>query len=76
MLGHLSFGVNDLDRAATFYDQILAPLGFVRVWANPRGVGFGPKARETDWLFSPSLSKSLLQGRAFIWPSTRRAARQ
>jgi catechol 2,3-dioxygenase-like lactoylglutathione lyase family enzyme len=43
MLGHLSFGVNDLDRAATFYDRILAPLGFVRVWTNPRGVGFGPK---------------------------------
>jgi catechol 2,3-dioxygenase-like lactoylglutathione lyase family enzyme len=43
MLGHVSFGVNDLDRAATFYDRILAPLGFVRVWTNPRGVGFGPK---------------------------------
>jgi catechol 2,3-dioxygenase-like lactoylglutathione lyase family enzyme len=43
MLGHLSFGVNDLDRAAAFYDRILAPLGFVRAWTNPRGVGFGPK---------------------------------
>ena len=43
MLGHLSFGVSDLDRAAAFYDRILAPLGFVRVWANPKGVGFGPK---------------------------------
>jgi catechol 2,3-dioxygenase-like lactoylglutathione lyase family enzyme len=43
MLGHLSFGVDDLDRAARFYDQILAPLGFVRVWSNERGVGFGEK---------------------------------
>jgi catechol 2,3-dioxygenase-like lactoylglutathione lyase family enzyme len=42
MLGHLSFGVNDLDRSAAFYDRILAPIGFVRVWTNPRGVGFGP----------------------------------
>jgi hypothetical protein len=33
VLGHLSFGVNDLDRAATFYDRILAPLGFVRLVA-------------------------------------------
>jgi catechol 2,3-dioxygenase-like lactoylglutathione lyase family enzyme len=41
MLGHLSFGVNDLDRAAAFYDRILAPLGFVRVWTTPKGVGFG-----------------------------------
>ena len=43
MLGHLSFGVENLDRAARFYDQILAPLGFVRVWSNERGVGFGEK---------------------------------
>lgn len=41
MLGHLSFGVADLARAAEFYDGILAPLGFVRVWANERGGGFG-----------------------------------
>jgi catechol 2,3-dioxygenase-like lactoylglutathione lyase family enzyme len=41
MLGHLSFGVGDLDRAAQFYDEILAPLGCVRVWTNPNGVGFG-----------------------------------
>jgi catechol 2,3-dioxygenase-like lactoylglutathione lyase family enzyme len=45
MLGHLSFGVNDLDRAAAFYDRILTPLGFVCVWKNPKGAGFGPKGR-------------------------------
>ncbi len=43
MLGHLSFGVEDLGRAVQFYDRILAPLGFVRVWSNERGAGFGPK---------------------------------
>ncbi|MEQ8817016.1 MAG: VOC family protein [Thalassobaculum sp.] len=42
MLGHLSFGVHDLVRAAAFYDAILAPLGFVRVWTSPHAVGFGP----------------------------------
>lgn len=41
MLGHLSFGVDDLDRAAAFYDAILAPLGYVRVWTSPHAVGFG-----------------------------------
>ena len=41
MLGHLSFGVDDLERAAAFYDAVLAPLGYVRVWTSPRGVGFG-----------------------------------
>ncbi len=34
MLGHLSFGVHDLARAAAFYDTILQPLGFVRVWTS------------------------------------------
>ncbi len=42
MLSHLSFGVNDLDAAAAFYDAALAPLGIVRVWTSPRGVGYGP----------------------------------
>lgn len=43
MLGHLSFGVEDLERAARFYDHILAPLGFERVWSNERGAGFGER---------------------------------
>ncbi len=41
MLGHLSFGVADLERAAAFYDAVLAPLGFERVWSSDKGVGFG-----------------------------------
>ncbi|HZZ37098.1 MAG TPA: VOC family protein [Caulobacteraceae bacterium] len=41
MLGHISFGVADLDRAAAFYDAILAPLGFVQVWRNARAAGYG-----------------------------------
>ncbi len=45
MLGHLSFGVADLDRASRFYDAILAPLGIVRVWSNERGTGYGAPGR-------------------------------
>jgi catechol 2,3-dioxygenase-like lactoylglutathione lyase family enzyme len=41
LLGHLSFGVGDLDRAARFYDAALAPLGYVRVWSSAKGVGYG-----------------------------------
>jgi catechol 2,3-dioxygenase-like lactoylglutathione lyase family enzyme len=43
MLGHLSFGVGDLAHSAEFYDEILAPLGYVRVWSHERGVGFGER---------------------------------
>jgi catechol 2,3-dioxygenase-like lactoylglutathione lyase family enzyme len=41
MLGHLSFGVRDLERTTRFYDTALAPLGYVRVWTSERGVGYG-----------------------------------
>ncbi|QNM94838.1 VOC family protein [Chitinimonas koreensis] len=34
MLHHLSFGVRDIVRAARFYDAVLAPLGYVRVWTD------------------------------------------
>jgi catechol 2,3-dioxygenase-like lactoylglutathione lyase family enzyme len=41
MLSHLSFGVEDLARATAFYEAALAPLGYVCVWRNERGSGFG-----------------------------------
>ena len=41
MLGHLSFGVERLDRALRFYDATLMPLGFVRVWTSQTGAGYG-----------------------------------
>lgn len=42
MLGHLSLGVRNLPAAAEFYDALLEPVGFVRVWTEPRGLGYGP----------------------------------
>jgi catechol 2,3-dioxygenase-like lactoylglutathione lyase family enzyme len=42
MLGHISLGVSDLDRARAFYDAALAPLGFVRLWRTDDGIGYGP----------------------------------
>jgi catechol 2,3-dioxygenase-like lactoylglutathione lyase family enzyme len=41
MLHHLSFGVRDLAHSAAFYDAALAPLGYVRVWADETAVGYG-----------------------------------
>lgn len=47
MLHHLSFGVADIERATAFYDAVLAPLGYVRVWSDLRpgetnqAVGYG-----------------------------------
>ncbi len=41
MLHHLSFAVADLARSATFYDAVLAPLGYIQVWADDTAVGYG-----------------------------------
>ena len=41
MLHHLSIAVADLTRSATFYDATLAPLGYVRVFANDTCIGYG-----------------------------------
>lgn len=45
MLGHLSFGVENLDRAIKFYDAALQPLGLVRVWSTDRSAGWGPHGK-------------------------------
>jgi catechol 2,3-dioxygenase-like lactoylglutathione lyase family enzyme len=48
MIHHLSLGVRDIARASAFYDAVLAPLGYVRVWSDLRpgeagqAVGYGP----------------------------------
>ena len=48
MLHHLSLGARDIERAAHFYDAVLAPLGYTRVRADLRpgedgqAVSYGP----------------------------------
>ena len=48
MLHHISIGAMDIERAARFYDAVLEPLGYVRVWSdlrpgeNEQAVGYGP----------------------------------
>lgn len=34
MIGYVTIGTNDLDRAKQFYDQVLEPLGGKRTFAN------------------------------------------
>jgi catechol 2,3-dioxygenase-like lactoylglutathione lyase family enzyme len=42
MLHHMSFAVVDLARSAAFYDAVLAPLGYARVWSHETAIGYGP----------------------------------
>ena len=48
MLDHISIGVSDLERAAAFYDPVLAALGYVRLFSKPqRAIGYGkPGAKD------------------------------
>jgi catechol 2,3-dioxygenase-like lactoylglutathione lyase family enzyme len=41
MIDHVSVGVSDLERAAKFYDAVLAPLGLSRLVTRLGTVGFG-----------------------------------
>ena len=41
VIHHLSFAVTDLARSGTFYDAVLAPLGYGRVWEDATFVGYG-----------------------------------
>jgi catechol 2,3-dioxygenase-like lactoylglutathione lyase family enzyme len=42
MLGHLSLGMRELVAAGRFYDAVMAPIGWERVWSDADGIGFGP----------------------------------
>ena len=44
MIGYATIGANDLERAKTFYDKVLEPLGGKRIFANERMQFYGGAA--------------------------------
>lgn len=44
MFDHLSITTTDLDRAQSFYDAVLAPLGVPRVNRRERSIGYGERS--------------------------------
>jgi catechol 2,3-dioxygenase-like lactoylglutathione lyase family enzyme len=49
---HISVGVENLERAAVFYDACLAPLGYVQLWRSARAVGYGPQGYTAEAPFA------------------------
>ncbi len=49
MIDHISVGVSNLERAATFYEATLAALGLSCLVTRPRTIGFG-KAYPEFWI--------------------------
>lgn len=41
MIGYVTLGTNDLARAASFYDVLLAEIGAKRLWEFERGIAWG-----------------------------------
>lgn len=64
MLDHVSIPVDDLDRAAAFYDAVLATLGLVRRKERPGAIGYGPPSRAAPvfWLLARSTEASARPG--------------
>ena len=52
MISHLSLGVRDLARSASFYDAIMQPLGYPRTAATKPGeAAYGPTGSALFWLY-------------------------
>ena len=49
MIGYITLGTNDLERAAAFYDQILAEIGAERVFELSRMIGWGTRPGTAWW---------------------------
>lgn len=54
MLDHISIPVTDLERAAAFYDAVLATVGLERRKERPGAIGYGTKARNAPmfWILA------------------------
>jgi len=64
MLDHVSIPVSDLDRAAQFYDAVLATIGLRRRKERPGAIGYGPTTRAAPvfWLLSQQSEGSASPG--------------
>lgn len=47
MIGYITLGTNDLERAGKFYDTLLAEIGARRVMTDPRMLGWGTSPEKT-----------------------------
>ena len=62
MLHHVSVGVTDFERAAKFYDAVLATLGYKRVADySPHAIGYGTD-RPEFWVGHPHDQKPMSAG--------------
>jgi len=76
MLHHLSFAVADIGRAAVFYDAVLAPMGYRRVYVSDNFIGYGTEDGKDKFAIweSPDPIKTLARGFHLAFAANARAA--
>jgi len=52
-INHISLGTNDFNKAADFYDKVLATLGIKRIMTHPHAIAYGKEFPEF-WLVVPA----------------------
>ncbi len=50
MIDHLGITVADHEKAAAFYDAVLAPLGHARLMEYPPHLGYGSNGKPSFWI--------------------------
>jgi catechol 2,3-dioxygenase-like lactoylglutathione lyase family enzyme len=71
MLHHISFGVCDIERSMAFYDAVLEPLSYQRVWEDLRpgepdqAVGYGRRGEGDKFAIKLRTSGQLAPGPGF-----------
>lgn len=46
MIGYVTIGTNDFQKAVQFYDRLLASIGIERLWATDSMAAWGPSRQE------------------------------
>lgn len=62
MLDHISLGVTHLGRSARFYDAVLKPLGYERVWSYDDAAGYGTPGADDAFAIKREASMSVSSG--------------
>jgi len=64
VIDHVSIPVADVDRAAAFYDAVLATVGLARRKQRPGAIGYGPATRAAPvfWILARQPGDSAIPG--------------
>lgn len=57
MLGYVTIGANDLDKALKFYDPAMEALGFKRKFNEGGWAGYGPPNGDADFMLCAPFNK-------------------